>query len=75
MSLEKLLSHVFDMKPDQFLDETSIMSFAHFDSMNHMIFITEMEALFQIELSGDEIAEMITVGDIKNVLKSKGCQF
>ncbi len=74
MSIEKLLSDVFDMKPHEFLDETSIMSLSQFDSMNHMIFITELEAAFQVELSGDEIAEMATIADIKRVLVSKGCQ-
>ena len=48
------------------------MSFPHFDSMNHMMFITELEGEFSIELTGDEIAEMVTIGQIKKVLISKG---
>ncbi len=72
MSLEKILSDVFGMVPEQFQDETSIMSLPNFDSMNHMMFITELEGLFSIELTGDEIAEMDTIGEVKKVLVSKG---
>jgi acyl carrier protein len=72
MSLEKILSDVFGMVPEQFQDETSIMSLPNFDSMNHMMFITELEGVFSIELTGDEIAEMETIGEVKKVLVSKG---
>jgi acyl carrier protein len=72
MNLKKILSDVFGMSPEQYHDETSIMSLPHFDSMNHMMFITELEGEFSIELTGDEIAEMVTIGQIKKVLISKG---
>ena len=72
MSLNKILSDVFGMSQDQFLDETNIMSLPNFDSMNHMMFITELEGAFSIELTGDEIAEMVTIGEIKRILHVKG---
>lgn len=72
MSLNKILSDVFGMSQDQFQDETNIMSLPNFDSMNHMMFITELEGAFSIELTGDEIAEMVTIGEIKRILHAKG---
>jgi len=43
--------------------------------MNHMIFITQLEEQFNIELTGDEITDMFTIGDIKKVLIQKGVNF
>ena len=48
------------------------MNFSEWDSMTHMFFITKLEEEYGIELTGDEIADMDTIGDIKKVLISKG---
>ena len=37
-----------------------------------MFFITKLEETYGIELTGDEIADMQTVSDIKKVIVSKG---
>ena len=75
MILNQILTDIFGMKPDQDSDETSILSMPNFDSMNHMIFITQLEEKFNIELTGDEITDMLTIGDIKRVLSQKGISF
>ena len=75
MILNQILTDIFGMKPEQDSDETSILSMPNFDSMNHMIFITQLEEKFNIELTGDEITDMLTIGDIKRVLIQKGISF
>jgi acyl carrier protein len=75
MILNQILSDIFGMTPEQNSDETSILSMPNFDSMNHMIFITQLEEKFNIELTGDEITDMLTIGDIKRVLIQKGISF
>lgn len=72
MRLKKLLQESFGLKDEEYTDEQSILGLEEFDSMNHMLFITQLEEEFSIELTGDEIASMITVKDIKEVLKEKG---
>jgi acyl carrier protein len=75
MILNQILTDIFGMTADQNSDETSILSLPNFDSMNHMIFITQLEEQFNIELTGDEITDMLTIGDIKKVLIQKGVNF
>ena len=48
------------------------MSLGEWDSMTHMFFITKLEETYTIELTGDEIVDMQTVGDIKKIIISKG---
>ena len=42
--------------------------------MTHMFFITKLEEAYGIELTGDEIADMQTVGDARKLLIAKGKQ-
>lgn len=39
------------------------------DSMAHMLFITRLEGEFQVELTGDEIVEMQSIGRIRQILR------
>ena len=41
---------------------------ANWDSLSHMGLIVAIEDEFKIELSGDEIAEMITFDEIRNIV-------
>ncbi|MBC7388820.1 MAG: acyl carrier protein [Opitutaceae bacterium] len=71
MELNDLLKEAFNAQPASITDETRLMSFEEWDSMNHMLFITKLEEAYGIELTGDEIAMMQTVGDVKKVLEQK----
>ena len=72
MKLKTILKESFNAKEAEMMDETRLMSFSEWDSMAHMFFITRLEEDYAIELTGDEIAAMQTVGDIKKVIISKG---
>ncbi len=48
------------------------MSFEEWDSLSFMFFITKMEGVYGIELTGDEISDMRTIGDIKKIIATKG---
>ena len=39
--------------------------------MNHMILITQIESEFNIQLTGDEIADLQTVGCINKLIELK----
>ncbi len=67
--LDALLKEVFRAEKSDYTDETEIIQFKEWDSMAHMFLITQLEEVYKINLSGDEIAEMKTVGQIKNTLK------
>lgn len=72
MKLEQLLTETFAAKPDQLTDEFSIFNLPEWDSMTHMVFITKIESEFEVELTGNEIASIVTIGDIRKILTLKG---
>ena len=72
MKLNKILIESFNAKESQLADETRLFSLDEWDSLTHMFFITQIESTYEIELTGDDIADMQTVGDIKRVIISKG---
>lgn len=70
-NLRKILKDSFAMKDEEFLDHQPLIQLKDFDSMNHMFFVTKLEEEFGIELTGDEIIAMRTIGDIKQLLQEK----
>ena len=51
--------------------ESNLRDFSNWDSMNHMILITHIESEFNIQLTGDEIANLETVGCIIKLIDNK----
>lgn len=72
MTVITLISEVFNEPASSLTDDKRLMSMAEWDSMNHMLFITKLEESFQVQLDGDEIASIETIGDIKRILNEKG---
>ena len=72
MKLNDLLKEVFNTKETELSDSVRLISLEDWDSMAHMIFITRLEEVYEINIDGNEIASMETIGDIKKVLASKG---
>ncbi len=72
MKLENILRDSFNIESSRVNDETSLMSFDEWDSLSYMFFITKLEESYGIELTGDEISNMRTIGDIKKIIGSKG---
>ena len=50
---------------------TNLKDFTNWDSMNHMILITNIESNYNIELTGDEIADIQTVDCIAKLIEQK----
>ncbi len=72
MKLESILKDSFNVKESEMNDDAKLMNYGEWDSMSHMFFITKLEEAYSIELTGGEIADMQTIGDIKNMIISKG---
>lgn len=56
---------------ENYSTESNLKDFSNWDSMNHMILITQIESEFDIQFSGDEIADLKTVGCILNIIDNK----
>jgi acyl carrier protein len=72
MELSKIIKESFNVKESEYKDETRLSDFGEWDSMTHMFFITKLEEAYGVELTGDEIANMQTIGDIKKAITSRG---
>jgi acyl carrier protein len=72
MTLEEIIASALSLSINELDDSKEFNSLAGWDSMTHMILITDMESAFGVELSGDEIADMRTIGDARRILKNHG---
>ncbi len=72
MKLQDILKDSFNITKSETNEDVKLMNFDEWDSMSHMFFITRLEEEYDIELTGDEIADMQTIGDIKKIIISKG---
>jgi len=66
-----ILSKVLLLEKDKITDDLRRKDFEPWDSMNHLIIVSEIENEFEIFFEDEEVVDMWTVGDIKNVLGSK----
>lgn len=71
-NLFELVEEVFEIDGHEYSDETIINEIKTWDSLRHMEFIVSVESTFQITLTGDEIAALRTIRDIKDLLTAKG---
>jgi acyl carrier protein len=72
MNLNDILKQSFNTGELKLGDTMKLNGIGEWDSLAHMFFITKIEREFGVELTGDEIANLETVGDIKKLLSSKG---
>nr|WKN36985.1 acyl carrier protein [Tunicatimonas sp. TK19036] len=74
-NLTQVISEVLNEPVSNLRLETKLKDIGSWDSLNHMVLITQLEEEFNIEFSGDEIAEMESIEDIANIFESKGVNF
>ncbi len=72
MNLATIIKEAFNEDIAQLSEDTQFSSFAEWDSLGHMLFITKLEESFGFEFSGEEIAEITTLAQLKNALAQKG---
>ena len=72
--LYRIIGQVFDVDILTISDESNPGTIESWDSMNMYVLIDEIETEFNIKLSLDEILEINSVGNIKNLLTKYGCE-
>ncbi len=70
--LEPILAATFKIHPEDLTDASRIGEVPGWDSLSHMNLIANLESRLKIELTGDEIAEMQSVRQIKETLRHRG---
>lgn len=68
MQLEQVFANVFGIATTDVKDELQLKEIAAWDSMSHMMLILQLEEAFAVELTGDQIADMKSVGDARKAV-------
>ncbi|KAB2325486.1 acyl carrier protein [Betaproteobacteria bacterium SCN1] len=72
MSLEKNIAEVFALPESAVTDSLALNDIPTWDSLAHMMLIVRLEETYQVQFSGDEIADLRAIGDIRNTLRAHG---
>lgn len=67
--LKEILAKLFLVDKAEIKDQMSQKDIEAWDSMSHLMLITEVESAFGIMMNDDDITGIKTVGDIKRVLR------
>jgi acyl carrier protein len=66
-----ILSKVLMVEPDEITDDLRRKDFEPWDSMAHLMIVSEIENQLEIFFEDEEVVDIWTVGDIKKILKQK----
>jgi acyl carrier protein len=67
--LKEILAKVLLVKKTRINDGMSRKDVKEWDSMAHLMLVSEIESEFGVMMSDDDITEIKTVGDMKRVLR------
>ena len=67
----EIVSRVFEVKAEDIKDEWSSKDIPHWDSMNYLLLITELEKHFGVTFTADEVLKATCVGDIRKVIHAR----
>lgn len=66
--LNQILSEIFKLPITETCKDLSMYEVSTWDSLSHMDLIVAIENEFNIQLTGDDIAEMITFNSIRDIV-------
>lgn len=70
--LIEIIKKIFKVELEEINDEMSPKTIPNWDSMNYLLFISEVEKEFKISFSMDEVLNSKNLGDIKLAMRQKG---
>lgn len=70
--LNQIIEKIFKVEVSAISDQMSPEDIPTWDSMNYLMFISEVEKKFQITFTMDEVLNSKNLGDIKAAIKNKG---
>jgi acyl carrier protein len=69
---EDIAAQRFNIAPDQVVDSLTAETIPGWDSMNYLLFITELEEVFHVSFTMDEVLSAKSLGSIRTHLRLKG---
>jgi acyl carrier protein len=69
--LSVIFARVFDLSPGDISDEIERGKLEAWDSLNHLLLISEIEQELGIEFTSDEVLRIRTLKDIRQIVSKK----
>ena len=73
-SLNAVIASALNINPAEVNEDSSIDATPNWDSLRHVILITEVERAYDVEFDLDAIGKAISVRQIREMLAAKGVQ-
>lgn len=70
-ALARIFNDIFGFATAALGDEQRLNDLREWDSLKHMEFVVGLEQEFGFQLTGDEIADMDTLGKVRTVVREK----
>jgi acyl carrier protein len=70
--IDDIICKILIIEKNQINDKVSRKDLEVWDSMTHLVLVSELEETFNIFFSDEEVVEMKTIGDIKKTLIKHG---
>ena len=68
--VKKIMAEIFICSFEEINEETNMNSLSNWDSLQHLVFVSNLEEVFEVEFSPEEIAEMTSFIKIIDILTS-----
>lgn len=72
MKFIEIVSKILLIDQAKIVDDLSREDLEEWDSMAHLVLVSDIEQEFDIIFSDDEVTSIITISDLKNSLKNHG---
>ena len=72
VGLLELIAGTLGVPPAQITDASDMNNTRKWDSMRHVMLMTELETTYGIELSDKEMTDTVSVAKIRTLLRSRG---
>ena len=73
--LNEIIAKILLLNESEIKDDLTRNDIEEWDSMTHLVLISEIEQNFDYTFEDDDIASIKTIGDIKSILKKNGIKY
>ncbi len=70
--LDEVIALALSVPVEEINDDLAYQSIPEWDSMSHMVLMTELETAFSIAIETDDMLEMNTMPKVREILKKYG---
>lgn len=73
--LTEIIAKILLLEMDQVTDDLKRSDIEEWDSMTHLVLISEIEQQFDFTIDDDDVANIVTIGDFKSILEKNDIKY